>query len=810
MFRNYLIVTFRNLVKNKILTAISVVGLTIAITSSVLIFQYVNFERSYDTTFENSERMYRVSTIFLDTPEQPSKTALSSSFLPASFKSDLPEIEANTQLLSTRSWFDCTIQIDEAKEKQVYNQRNLFFADSSFLNFFSVDLLSGDKNTALKNPNAVVLSQSTAKRYFGKTEPVGKIIHLKGSMQDKPYTVVGVMSDFPKNSHLNSVDILASLASVADSPALRNSFLYNYILVAEKHSSRDIVTRFQTFTIGKAKVSNANTRYELQALKDIYLRSGFTDEIHEPGNPETIGYLTILSVFILIVAWINYINLATARASERVKEIAVRKFSGASRRDLILQLLLESIIINLTAVALALVFIKVFSASIYAYIGIQNYLNIFQISLYSLVLAITTFFLFAFLAGFYPAVIISSTPVAYLKGKINLSGSNVNVRKTLVLCQFALCGFFLTCVYALNAQFKFMTNQDLKIKIANTLVLKAPSNVDTTYLTSIAGFKKQLGNLAIVNSVTTSSAVPGDAIDWQGDVRQEKDKDLAHNNFTIQVADHEFINSYHLKLLAGRNFRTSEFPDQLFGSKIESVIVNNSGSKILHFARPENAIGKIIYWGENRCRIIGVINDFHQRSLKTAIEPLLFTANYGPVMSIKLNRNAYNDNISGSVEMIRNTWKAFFPESPFDYFFLEDHFENQYKADNSFTTFFNLLCILTSFVSCIGLFGLSLHATKQRLKEIGIRKTLGASVSQIVILLVADFLKLVILSSLITLPITLIFIKIWIKNFAYHISLNLWLFILPAIFLIIIAMITVSFQTISAARTDPIKVLSTD
>ncbi|WP_254560173.1 ABC transporter permease [Dyadobacter diqingensis] len=781
--------------------------LAISIASSVLIFQYINFERSYDTTFENYNRMYRVSTISLDKTDQ---TALSSPFLGATFNSDLPAIEANTQLLSTRSWFDCAIQIDDGSEKQVYNQRNLFFADSSFLSFFSVDLLSGDKNTVLKNPNTVVLSQSAAKLYFGKIEPVGKIIHLKGSMQDKRYTIVGIMADFPKNSHLNPVEILASLSSVSDSPALRNSFLYNYILIAKNHSPRDLVTRFQTFAFGKTKVSDANTRYELQSLKDIYLHSRLTDEIHEPGNPEAIGYLTILAVFILIVAWINNVNLATARASERVKEMAIRKFSGANRRDLILQLLLESIIINLTAVALATVFIKAFSASIYAYIGIQNYLNVFQISPISLIVVITIFFSFALISGFYPAIIISSTPVTSLKGKITLSGSNVNVRKTLVVCQFALCGFFLICVCALNAQFNFMTNQDLKIKISNTLVLKAPSHVDTSYLTSMAGFKKQLVNLAIVNSVTTSSAVPGDAIDWQGDVRQEKDKDLAHNNFTIQVTDHEFVNSYHLKLLAGRNFRATEFPDQLFGTKIESVIINNAGSKSLHFAKPENAIGKIIYWGENRCRIIGVVNDFHQRSLKTAIEPLLFTANNGPVMSIKLTSKAYKDNMAGSIKMIKNSWESFFPDSPFDYYFLEDHFKNQYNAENSTTTFFNLLCILTSLVSCMGLFGLSLHATKQRLKEIGIRKTLGASVSQVTIHLAGDFLKLVVSSSIIALPIAFIFIKIWIKTYAYHISLSLWLFILPTISLFIVALITVSFQSISAARTNPVNVLSVD
>lgn len=809
MLRNYLIVTFRNLVRNKILSAISILGLAVAIASAVLIFQYVNFERSYDASFDNHERIYRVSTITPDTPEQTSKTALSSPYLAAAFKSDFPEIEASTQLLSTRSWFDCTIQIGEGNDRQIYNQRNLFFADSSFLHFFSVNLLSHDRNTALKKPNTVVLSQSAAKRYFGTTQPVGKVIRLKGSMQDKPYTVTGVMPDFPKNSHLNTVEMLASLASVHDNPALKNSLLYNYVLLGENHSPKNLTSHFQTFVNRNAKITDASTSYELQSIKDIYLHSRLEDEINQSGNPESIFYLTVLVLFILIIAWINEVNLTTARSSDRAKEIAIRKFSGAGSHALTFQFLLESLVINLAAAALATAFIKAFSSTVYAYIGIQNYQDLFHMPSYTIIFVIAIFLLCALLSGLYPALILSrGVRVASLKSK-SIGGGH-RVRKVLVISQFALSGFFLICVYVLNAQFKFMKNQDLKIKISNTLVVKAPANVDSTYLTRLTSFKKHLSNQSIIHAVTTSSAVPGDLIDWQGDVRQEKDKDFFHNNFAVQIVDHEFINSYNLKLLAGRNFTTTEFPDQFFGSKIESVLINDSGSKRLKFISPETAIGKIIYWGENKCRIIGVVNDFHQRSLKTAIDPILFTANHGPVMSIKLNENAYKNHLSQSTEMIKKSWESFFPDSPFDYFFLEDHFKNQYKADHSFTTFFNLLCILTSLISCMGLFGLSLHATKKRIKEIGIRKALGASVTQVALLLSADFLKLVVLSCLIAVPATLIFIKIWIKNYAYHISLSPWLFILPVIFLILIAFVAVSSQTISAAKTDPAKVLSCD
>ncbi|MCF0065648.1 ABC transporter permease [Dyadobacter chenwenxiniae] len=815
MFRSYLVITLRNLKKNKLLSVINILGLSIGVSACLFILQYVSFELSYESKFLNYDSIYRITSEFYDKGEKTSESALTTPHLKADIQTNFPEIEACTQLLSTRSWFDCTLKNDKAGSSKIFNERNVFFTDNSFIDFFSITLKEGNSVTALQQPNSMVLSESAAKRYFGLSDPIGQSLTLNGSMHNQSYIVTGLMPDLPQNSHLADVDILASISSIESTPNLKNSELYNYLRLKSYQNISSLKSRFKTFA---AKYSNSaaglggsNSTYELQPIKEIYLYSHLEDEMHVGGNPDSIYFLLIIAVFILLIAWINYVNLATSRSSERAKEVAVRKVSGANSLELVPQFLLESLLINLIGIALSVICVKAFSDDLYSFIGIRNYQDIFDLNFYTILSACMVFLVCSLLSGIYPALLIAfKTPIRALKGKLNINSNGINIRKGLVIFQFSLSAGLMISVFVLRNQFQFMESQNLRINVANTVVLKAPSNVDSTYISKLSSFKKHLKNLAIVKSVTTSSSVPGDLVDWQGNVRQEKDKDIKNNAFSIQVVDDEFLKSYNLHLLAGRNFELAEFPDGFFGSKIESIAINETGVKRLQFGTPENAIGKLVYWGPNKCRVIAVVNDFHQNSLKSRIEPTLFTANYGPVISMVLNDKTYEGDAAKWLNMIQKTWKDFFPNNPFDYFLLEDHVASQYTTDKQFADFFNMLCALACLVSGMGLFGLSLYATKQRVREVGIRKALGASISQVTVLLSRDFLILVIISSFVAIPITYFCLIRWLDNYAYHISLTLLLFVVPIIIILAIALITVSFQSISVARINPAKILSSE
>jgi putative ABC transport system permease protein len=813
MFRSYLVITFRSLKKNKLLSVINILGLSIGVSACFFILQYVSFELSYESKFRNYDSIFRITSVFYDRGQKTSESALTTPHFNAELLANFPEIQANTQLLSTRSWFDCTLKNDKAGNSKIFNEKNVFFTDKYFIDFFSIVLIKGNSVTALQQPNSMVLSESAAKRYFGLSDPIGQTLTLNGSMHNQSYIVTGLMPDLPKNSHLADVDILASISSIENTPNLKNSELYNYIRLNSYKNISDLKRRLKIFAdkySNSLDLNTANT-YELQPIKNIYLHSHLEDEMHLGGNPDSIYFLFIIAIFILVIAWINYVNLAISRFSERTKEVAIRKVSGANSLELVPQFLLESLLVNLIGVTLSVVCVKAFSDDLYLFIGIRNYQDIFELDFYTILSVCIFFLVCSLLSGVYPALLIAfKTPIRALKGKLKVNSNGINIRKGLVIFQFSLSAGLMISVFVLRNQFQFMESQNLRINVANTVVLKAPSNVDSTYISKLSSFKKHLKNLAVVKSVTTSSSVPGDLVDWQGNVRQEKDKDIKNNAFSVQVVDDEFMKSYNLHLLSGRNFEPSEFPDSFFGSKIESIVINETGVKRLQFGTPENAIGKLVYWGPNKCRVVGVVNDFHQNSLKSRIEPTLFTANYGPVISMVMNDKTNAGDAIKGLNIIEKTWMEFFPNNPFDYFLLEDHVASQHTTDKQFADFFNILCALACLVSCMGLFGLSLYATKQRAREVGIRKAMGASISQVAVLLSQEFLTLVIISSLVAIPITYVCLMRWLDNYAYHISLTPLLFVVPVIIIFAIALLTVSFQSISVAKTDPAKILSSE
>lgn len=827
MLYNYLKIAFRNLLKNKTFSLINIFGLGIGMAACLLILQYVSFELSYDEFSENSDRIYRFTYDYYEKNELVSHSALSVPAVATALQKDFPEVQLIARLFPFSSFqFACAMRYDDGINPSIaFNEENLYFADASFLSLFSLPLQQGDTATALQNPYSAVISASTAKKYFGEAEPIGKILTLNSSsLEEQDFIVSGVM-EVPANSHLQ-LDILLSMSSLNQHPyygellqkSWANNNVYTYILLSSDAHLQSLRARLSSFVDKYDEEIHRNlfdktskVSFDFQPVEDIHLHSNLQDEI-KPGNDiRAIYFLMALAVFILLIAWVNYINLATARSLERAKEVGVRKVAGANRHQIIQQLLIETFIVNVLSFSVALTLVQL-SSSYFQQISSVPFIAFDHYLLWAGIL--TLFSAGIIISGFFPALMISSFhPGKVLKGKFSRSTKGLWLRRSLIIFQFATSVALMIGVFTLYQQFTFMQKQDLGIDIHQTLVIKAPAITDDTYLERLTSFKATTQQLAQVKQVITSSVVPGEENEWIVNITREKDSQRG-KNIAIHVVDSSFFEAYHLRVLAGRNFLASEQPGEHFGDKQESVILNEEAVKHLGFNDIEEAIGSIIYWGENRCMVVGVVNNFHQRSLKNAIQPAIFLVNNRDSIyySIKLQLNPkeqgdYQKALTSVIALVVEQWKTFFPGNPFDYFMLEDFFNQQYQADLRFGKIFGFFSGLAILIACLGLLGLSSYTALQRTKEVGIRKVLGASVKNIVTLLSKDFLKLVLIASLVALPLAYWAMYQWLENYAFRIQITWWLLAIPVALILLLALATVSFQTIKTALTNPAKSL---
>lgn len=490
----------------------------------------------------------------------------------------------------------------------------------------------------------------------------------------------------------------------------------------------------------------------------------------------------------------------------RVKEVGIRKIAGATRLQIAYQFLTETFVLNVISIILAVLLVYFLSNNFYEWIGVPSAyysLFVFKMNNETLILCLL-FFAGVVLSGLFPAQLIAVVaPAKVLKGKWRMNSSGLSFRKTTVVFQFSCAIVLAIAVVFFHQQFQFMKEQFLGADIKKSIVLKAPSNVDSTYLLNLSGFKNQLQSLSVIHSITTSTDVPGNMMGtgWNGSIK--KVEDGPSQNFGINVIDTDFIQSYQLKLLAGRNFYEKDFPVGSFGDKTEPVIINRRGTELLAYAKPEDAIGGTIYWGESKCLIVGVLEEFHQESLKKAIQPMLYTANVGPSITLKLTDGAYK-RIPEALSHIQQSWNTYFPDNAFDYFFLEDNFNKQNEADERLARLFNLFCLLALIISCLGIFALSLFSVHQRTKEISIRKVLGASIFNLLKILTREYLILIVIASTAALPIAYLGIQKWLDDFAIKIQINGWLFFLPSISILAVALITVGSQALIAAIKNPV------
>jgi putative ABC transport system permease protein len=674
--------------------------------------------------------------------------------------------------------------------------------------------VAGDKNKALTEPSTAALSESTARILYGTTNVVGRTLTL--NRRDN-YQVTAVYKDPPANTQLKP-DILLSYASFVkqntDSTGSgpETAWLWDgcltYLLLRKDADPHVVEKKFKPvvdkFTATDMKRFNAAVTYSLQPLTDIHLYSHYIGEPEPNGDGKTVYLLLGIAFFIVVIAWVNYINLATARAINRAKEVGIRKTVGSQRRQLVIQFLSESALLNGFALILALLIVTVALPGFNRLSGQHLSFSLFSKTDFWLGLA-ALFFVGTFFSGLYPAFVLSGfKPIEVLKGKMTATSKGSLLRKGLVVFQFTASLFLLIGTLAVYKQIQFMRKQALGIHIDQMLVVKRPVVLtDSTYMQNMTALKETLRQQTSVKGVAISTSIPGEAVNWNaGGIKLVGRDESTQKQYRVIGVDYDYMKLYGIKLIAGRTFSKD------FGSDDHSVIFTKKGFEQLGLDKPEDAIGKKIdFWGD-QYTIVGITDDFHQQSLRESFEPLIFRLipDVKGYLSIKTSAS----NASQTIAQVKATWNKFFPGNTFEYFFLDDHFDQQYKADQKFGQVFGLFTSLAILVACLGLFGLASFTTVQRTKEIGIRKVLGASVLQILQLLYREFALLLVIAFVLVIPVAWYVVSNWLQGYAFRIHIHWSYFVIPFVAILIIALLTVSFQSVKAALANPVKSLRTE
>ena len=800
MLKNYLKTSLRNFSRFKGNTIINVIGLALGISVFFLILQYVTFELSYDSFNKNTNRIYRLRNDRIYSDKHDMSAGCPPALAPT-LKKDFPEVVESARLRGTDVTF-----VD--KEKNISeNIAQVYYAESSFLKIFSFPLLEGSVLTSLSEPYNVIISESFSRKYFGNKNPLNNEIALANENGDHIYKISGVFKDVPPNSHIKFNMLISYKTLIAQNSNAEYYWGWNafntYVLLAPNTDPQELEAKFPAM-VEKYKNYEAGYKrvYYLQPLKDIHLHSHLRFEPEVNGSAETVKFLSIIALFVLILAWVNYINLSTSRSMTRAKEVGVRKVLGSSRLQLIKQFLMESLLLNAVSLFLAFIIDLLALPFFNQLTGKPLSINLLQTNWMLLVIMFASGIL---LSGIYPAFVMSSfTPLSIFKTKAGRLSSKIDLRRGLVIFQFAVSIILIISTLVVYSQLSFMRNRNLGVNINQTLILNAPIGNKSSY-SSIMSFKNALLEIPGVQNVSASASVPGEGYSnaSSGVRKYGSNPEDGTQGFFIDV-DENYFNLYKVPLIAGRYF-TSE---SRFNKEI---ILNEEAVKVYGFKNPEDAVNnKLIFDGFDgqSVEIIGVTKDYNQESLKSSILPVIFN----PVCANNTNVRYYSVKIDGkdipnAIEQIKNSWNKIYANMPFEYNFLDEIFNSQYKADEQFGKVFGLFAFFAIVISCLGLFGLASYTNLRRTKEIGIRKVLGASVTGIVSMLSIDFTRWVIIANVIAVPVAYYIMNKWLQDFAYRINISWWIFVLSGGIALVIALATVSFQAIKAATANPVEAL---
>ncbi len=812
MLKNYLKIAFRSIVKDKEYTIINVFGLTIGIVAALFIWQYVSFEKSYDRFHANAERIYRLPIQFFSQNKLEVTDAMNYAPTGPTLKEELPEVEEFVRF--SPEYGRVVLAVDDKK----FEEERIFFADSTLFNVFDFKLLDGNKSSCLTKPGSIVLTKSVAERYFGPMNTwleslVGKGIRFNN---ERLLMITGILDDVPKNSHIKFNALLPFASFTENRPDPSNNWgwndFYTYVQLKEGVSQAAFEAKIPDFIARHIEFDTEGTydKFVVQPLTDIHLHSKLSYESEANGDGKTVAFLGIIGLAILFIAWINYINLATARAEDRSKEVGVRKVVGATRQTLITQFLAEAFVLNLLAILTALLLIFLVGPFINNYLG-----KTLTLSVASLPLGVWIFpiILFGgtFLSGLYPAFILSTfAPSQTLKGSTSRQKRGVWLRKGLVVFQYCVSVILIAGTISVYKQLRFMQNQDLGFTMDQTLVLHAPSVIDndSVFQQRYNSFKNELRKYPIIESITSSSAIPGKSsldLDLHGPFYLVGTPEEKGANFMTMRVEENFTEAYGMEMVAGRNFSPEMKTDK------DGLIINETALHLLGLNEPGEAIGKRVQYWDKETAIVGVVKDYHHKSLRNAIEPMMLRNNKGSHIYYSLKFSSDNRATTDQViRDVRSCWERVYSNNPFNFFFLDDHYNEQYAADGQLAKISGLFSILTIFIACLGLFGLASYTVTVRAKEIGIRKVLGASMSSLVLLFTQDYTRLLLVAFVIGIPLSYYLCHQWLENFAFAFELTASIFLLPCVLVLSIALIAVSSQSLRAARSNPVEVLRKD
>jgi putative ABC transport system permease protein len=802
MIRNYLKQTWRSLVKNKTYSVLNIVGLSVGLTCFALIALWVNDELSYDKFNINYDRIVRLTGIE-KRHSGITESAVSSAPMAKALRDDYPEIENTVR-------FDMHEELVMHNSQQIL-QPGILLTDPSFFDIFSYKLITGDIHSTLNEPYSIILTQSTAKKYFGDADPIGKslVIYMNDSSgRGAAYTVTGTMPDPPNNAHF-TFSMLASFktAEVANPDILTvdgwgDASFYTYLLLKKGVDHKALSSKISQF-YGKYIGDRFDTWrpiyfYKLQPLSDTHLRSNLQYEIAATGNAKQVYIFSTIAIFILLLAAINYTNLATARSVNRAKEVGIKKVVGAGKRQLLLQYLFESVFTAIIALALSLVLSVLLQPFFYNLTGKD--LSLFSFPwLLAFLVGVTVFL--GFISGIYPAIILSGfKPIGILKGAFKSSSRGIVLRKALVVSQFVITIILVTGIIIINSQMSYIKHKDLGYDKDGLVFLRVHGNTDV--INGYNAFKNEVLSNPLVSGATVSNTLLGSLGSGGSETVDANGNPLQVNTSRLRV-DADYLNVHGIKLIAGGNFGIHAGTDS-----IRSVILNENAIKQFGWKDPETAIGKSFKMGGQPGKVIGVVKDFHFSTLQHLISPLVIFPSQDRFSRITLKVDV--SKLPQTTAWLTKTWKRNFPSALLDYSFSENVFEEQYREEEKFSTIFLYFSILSLLIACLGLYGLISYTTTQKTKEIGIRKVLGATPNGIAAMLSAGFLKLVLFACVIAMPVAWYIMNRWLEDFAYRTTISWWMFTDAALLVLLIALITVSFEAIKAAIANPVKSLRTE
>ncbi len=804
MFRNYLKTAIRNLIRGKASTAINIFGLGLGLAAFIGISAYVRYERSYDRMLAPAgETVYRVESQFYKGDQLNDDWATSTNGYALALKDHFPQIADITRI----NWNNSERVVRHGNIR--FREAHVCLADSNFFSFFSYGWVKGNKLTALREVNSIVISASAAKKYFGDAEPIGQQLEVSTISDSYPCTVTGVFRDPPQNSTMQ----FSMLLSWANSPEwMRKTWYlhesYTFLKLTAGASPGAIERQFPALAEGYKNgpaLKDLRWGIKLVPLADIHLQSGKPNEIEVKGNRRAVGFLDMLSFVILLIACINYINLSTAKALERAKEVGMRKVSGARPWQLGSQFLLESLLLGLPALVLGLGLAAVADIVLPRWLGSsRDYGIVADTAFWGRVGLV--YLGAVLLSGLYPALVLTRfQPITVLKGRYSFSKGGTLLRQGLVTFQFALSFLLIAGTLAVYRQMIFMSSQDPGVRVEQTLVLKAPVST-AGYSDKTVALKNMLRTLPGVAGVTLSGAVPGREVgEFLANRRFGADK-REERLYEMLKVDYDFFGIYQPRVIAGRSFDAARPADST------GLVLNEAAVKQLGFASPEAALNQQVWLEVNPGRtdkVIGVIRDYHQQGLQLAYTPLILFMDpaYGWVpmryFSVKLN----TADAAQTVTRVQQVWNQTFPESSFDYFFLDEFYNRQYQDDRQFARVAALFSGLAIFIGLIGLLGLTAHAAARRTREIGVRKVLGASVGGIMRLLSRDLIRLMLLASVVALPVSVWLILQWMQGYAFRAPLSWELLLVPLPVLIVVTLGTTAWLTMRAARANPVQSL---